>query len=156
MRDGIIQRENGLPAIEFRNNQQDVTMKWWFTDGEHRRIGGPHIVFDDGTGYQEFWRPYNPDGPSKIFKRNGILRHECWKNEHGSHRDGAPASIEIDADTGVVTQELWFQNGIQHREDGPAVILRDVNTGEIHTERHYKNGRQQRALLNSTLKPGLK
>lgn len=151
--DGKIQRENNLPAIEFRNDQQDIVMKWWFTDGEHYRVGGPNIIFDDGSYYEECWSPHNPHGPSAITKRNGVLIHERWKNEHGIHREGAPASITIDRKTNIVTQELWFRNGKRHRDDGPAIILRDKDTGEVYTKLFYKNGRQQRALSMGNATP---
>jgi len=139
---GVIHREDDLPAIVVRSSDNQVVHQEWVKEGNQYRKNGPAHLFDDGVDTYEKWVPSNRNGPTISKTKNGVVFYEEWHNESGIwHRIDAPAIIERDLQTGHVIHEEWIYNGKPHRVDGAAEIFYDANSGLITGKLYYKNGR---------------
>jgi hypothetical protein len=129
---GILHREDGPARI-----RSDSSVIEWYIDGRRHRVGGPAIVYSNGS---EEWfkngKPHRDDGPAvisevlKAWYLNGFLHREDgpaveWSNGNKEwlfngllHREDGPAIV----DEGI-GYEKWYINGMLHRVDGPAVII---------------------------------
>ena len=130
---GILHREDGPARI-----RSDLSVIEWYIDGRRHRVGGPAIVYSNGS---EEWfkngKPHRDDGPAVILSSSGLKE---WYINGLLHREDGPAVIYGDGSI------EWFFNGLLHREDGPAI--ENINGTEV----WYRHGNLHRtdgpALIN--------
>jgi hypothetical protein len=148
-RNGLIHRDNDLPAIILSNGDQI----WCKNDKVHRDGDLPAIEYANGTKkwYQNGKLFRNNNLPTEtrsngdqMWHKNGLLHRDgdlpayitsyCkeWYQNGFLHRDGDLPAIEC-----TDRLQKWYQNGLLHREEGPAVINAD------YTQEWWLNNVQQ-------------
>lgn len=102
--------------------------KFWYSEGERHREGGPAIEWATGTKeWFQHGKHHREDGPAVITHRG----NRAWFRDGRHHREDGPAVITHNGD------KKWYQEGVLHRTGGPAIEYADGSEvwymgGEIH------------------------
>ena len=76
-----------------------------------------------------------------IYRKDGTIEREEWRQEGLWHRAGAPAVVEYYSD-GTIALEDWCWEGQLHRADGPARTFYRPD-GTVEREERWEHGEWQ-------------
>lgn len=87
--DGLLHRDNDLPAVIVYNANGNVVMHRYYNHGQRHRINNPAII---------------------DYYQNKQVRSEQWLVHDNCHRVNAPAYMDYDMDGNVKNKAYWWNN----------------------------------------------
>jgi len=140
-------RENGPAVIEFNNNGNIITQKWYNTDC---KLLFTQEYYDSGNVKRQQY--YNKgllhcenDLPAiEEWYASGKLKSRYWYLNGELHRENDLPAIEEWYDSGKLKSRYWYLNGELHRENDLSAIEEWYGSGKVKSRHWYVNGESHR------------